>query len=377
MKRMLALVVVVVAVLGAGGYQLWRYVESQRTRVVYRIAEVCHPCTTGWALNNRGQVAGVLEIQANWKGGEPLLHASYWEPGKGSVDLGTLGGLSSRAQDINENGLVVGIADLPPGRKAKYSKYQTSDGFIWRPRLGMLSMTKQIPGRWVEGISPVGINNRGQVVGCATFHGYDGYHAFFWDPKDGMQDLGTLGGKYSCAVDVNDQGQVIGNSDLPGKQGEAPSHAFLWEPGKKMRDLGTLGGPNSYARDINNAGHVVGSSHTLEGALHAFLLKPGQPVKDLGTLGGKTASATGINEAGVVVGDSTLPGEREQHAFIWQEGSKVRDLHDFLDHEDPLVNDVFLRTPHGINDRGQILVEGEFFKKMRTHSLVLTPITNR
>lgn len=376
MKRVLALVVMV-AVLGAGGYQLWRSIESQRARVVYRITEVCHPCTTGWAINNRGQVAGVLEIQANRKGGESLLHASFWEPGKGSSDLGTLGGLSSRAQDINEDGLVVGIADLPPGRKAKYSKYQTSDGFIWRPERGTLSMTKLIPGRWVEGISPVGINNLGQVVGCATFHGYDGYHAFFWDPKDGMKDLGTLGGKYSCAVDVNDKGQVIGNSDLPGKQGQAPSHAFLWGPGKTLKDLGTLGGKDSYARAINNAGHVVGSSHTLEGALHAFLWQPGQPLKDLGTLGGQTAAATGINEAGVVVGDSTLPAETEQHAFIWQEGHEIRDLHDLLDPADPLAKDVFLRTPQGINDRGQILVEGEFFKQMRSYSVILTPVTNR
>ncbi len=376
MKRVLVLIVMV-AVVGGGGYQLWLYIEKLRTRVVYRITEVCHPCVMGWAINNRGQVAGVLEIQTQRKGSEPLLHASFWEPGKGSADLGTLGGLSSRAQDINEDGLVVGIADLPPGRQAKYSKYQTSDGFIWRARLGMLSMTKLIPGRWVEGISPVGINNVGQVVGCATFHGYDGYHAFFWDPKDGMKDLGTLGGKYSCAVDVNDKGQVIGNSDLPGTQGQAPSHAFLWEPGRKMKDLGTLGGKNSYARAINNAGHIVGSSHTVEGALHAILWKPGQPVKDLGTLGGKTAAATGINEAGVVVGDSTLPEEAEQHAFIWQEGHEVRDLHDFLDPDDPLANQVFLRTPRGINDQGQILVEGEFFKKRQTYGVVLTPMTNR
>ena len=40
-----------------------------------------------------------------------------------------------------------------------------------------------------------------------------------------------------------------------------------------------------------------------------------------------TAAATGINEAGVVVGDSTLPGETEQHAFIWQEGRDGRAGH--------------------------------------------------
>jgi probable HAF family extracellular repeat protein len=49
-------------------------------------------------------------------------------------------------------------------------------------------------------------------------------HAYLWTSADGMTDLGTLGGRHSIAVDINDAGQVIGNSDtVLGQQ-----HAFFW-----------------------------------------------------------------------------------------------------------------------------------------------------
>jgi probable HAF family extracellular repeat protein len=40
-------------------------------------------------------------------------------------------------------------------------------------------------------------------------------------------DLGTLGGIYSAAAGINDQGQVVGYSLLA----NSTSHAFLWQDG--------------------------------------------------------------------------------------------------------------------------------------------------
>src|SRR2546427_8139166 len=69
-----------------------------------------------------------------------------------------------------------------------------------------------------------GINNSGQVVGSSVLPG-DVNHAFLWSSASGMQDLGTLGGTFSAAIGINDSGQVVGFSQT---LGNAAVHAFLW-----------------------------------------------------------------------------------------------------------------------------------------------------
>ena len=50
-----------------------------------------------------------------------------------------------------------------------------------------------------------------------------------------MQDLGTLGGNYSHAYGINDNGQVVGGSETK----DGITHAFLYSNGS-MRALNNL-----------------------------------------------------------------------------------------------------------------------------------------
>src|SRR5580704_4338915 len=88
-------------------------------------------------------------------------------------------------------------------------------------------------------------------------------------------DLGSLGGEKAIAYGINNSGQVVGESDVPGTPAEP--HAFLYSGGV-MTDLGVLGGSsflsNSVAQAINNEGQIVGYSTATNagtGGYHAFL----------------------------------------------------------------------------------------------------------
>lgn len=162
------------------------------------------------------------------------------------------------------------------------------------------------------------INSRGQVVGSSQVES-GGWQAYIYEKGAGTRELGTLGGRSSFGMDINEAGHATGFADLA--NGE--SHAFLFD-GNRMIDLGTLGGKESYANGLNNKGQVVGTATLEDGSRRAFLYDAERGMVNLGTLGGRWSSATAINDRGQVVGASET-ADRKWHAFI-HDGSKMIDL---------------------------------------------------
>lgn len=160
------------------------------------------------------------------------------------------------------------------------------------------------------------INDKGQAIGwsgaCTT-----PLHALLWQ-DDSVMDLGSLGGEAPhLPFGINNRGQVVGFSSLPG---DTTVHAFLWHDGV-MTDLGTLPGDvASLADDINGEGQVVGTSFDAEGNPRAFLWHKGR-MTDLNSLirGGSSLvllEASSINSRGDIAGYGFLPSTGEIHAFL-------------------------------------------------------------
>jgi probable HAF family extracellular repeat protein len=151
-----------------------------------------------------------------------------------------------------------------------------------------------------------------------------------------IKDLGTLGGSYSRAYDINDKGQVVGWSyTADGKRHAfrtAPNAPMVWP----MDDLGSLGGTESEAWGINELGQVVGWSYNNGGYSRAFRTSANLPINpatdNLGTFGGTESAAYDINESGQVVGWAYNPqnGYDKWRAFRTAANMPINPLTDDL-----------------------------------------------
>ena len=136
-----------------------------------------------------------------------------------------------------------------------------------------------------------------------------------------ITDLGTLGGSFSRAYDINSAGQITGRSYMP----SSVTAGFLWEDGK-MINIGSLGNETgeSSANGINDFAAICGSSEPPDQQTHAFRWQDGRMV-DLGTLGGVGSRGYAINNLGDVTGRALPAGSSVNHAVMWI-GEEIIDL---------------------------------------------------
>ena len=304
------------------------------------------PDSGPYDLNNVGQVVG-------YTNGHGFLYSG-----------GTMQELPLAPVGINDAGQIVGNVSYSP-HAFLYSGGTMHD-------LGTLAG----PGREPTGSRAYAINNAGQVTGAsgayyAPYSDETNIHAFLYSGGT-MHDLGSPGGarSYSIGLSINDHGVVVGNATLS-THGTIVAYVSSLNGGPSGGV--TLGGTRSGAYGINNAGQIVGWS-ALPGdtTQHAFLVNggTGEGMHDLGTLGpgGGSSLAYAINDAGQIVGYADLPGHAGRHAFLYS-GGRMRDLNDLV-----LPGSGWTLTlARDINASGQILGTG-INPNGETHGFLLTPV---
>lgn len=296
-----------------------------------------------WArdINNQGQVVGSM-----YKGS--AYHGFVYGGGV-LTEIGTFGGANSGANAINDLGQIVGNAENADGfaRGFIYSGGTMSaiaggdsmqayginnsgtiagsmlvttpddtfrHGFTWSngslTDLGTLS--------YGDGSRAFAINSHGDVVGAAAnmFYGAPNWPEDPFVYHNGvMTGLGNLGGPWSAANSINDNGQVVGYlgvDSLPGNPGDIyPRSAFLYENGQMHMLEGVPADWSSGANDINNLGQVVGWASGADAGF-AFLYVDGEMI-DLNTLidpasGWTITDANAINDVQQIAANACRAG---------------------------------------------------------------------
>ena len=282
--------------------------------------------SAAYGINDLRQVVGESSSGST-------IHAVIWDNSTIPQDLGTLTGhVGSGATAISSAGTVIAgmsrdafstshavrwlrsngqwLIDPLPSGSGCFVNGMSSDGTSIAATCGAQAVVWQNGSRIVLGTgSAMGVNSNGQAVG--TNSSFD--HAVLWNFSTvpvTETDLGTLGGTYAVAVNINDAGQVTGWSE----NADHVSHAFLWSPRKGvMIDLAP--GPiTSGGYSVNATGKVAGDMFpsTQHGGYY-----DGRKVVDLGVLPGYNSSfARALNNNGQIVGWSAT-ASFQTRATMW------------------------------------------------------------
>jgi probable HAF family extracellular repeat protein len=225
-------------------------------------------------INRSGEVVGSSSIG----GDDSIEHAFFLDRRGVLLDLGTVSDVNptTNATALNDLGTVAGTDSGPA----------LSQAFVWEESRGLQPLDQPAG----TSVLPHAINREREVVGVMLPP--DRTRAFRWIAREGLQDLGSIGGSDTDAaeaLDINRWGTVVGWSQAA----DGGSVAFVWNERSGMRDLGEMVDPTSplapfaslgAAKAINDQGWIVVEGRDLrdtgEGS-RTYLLEPrmraGQP----------------------------------------------------------------------------------------------------
>ncbi len=234
--------------------------------------------------------------------------AFKWDQVNGLVGLGHDGGcpsgegpqFTSRAEGINNSGIIVGHTSTAT---------RCAEAFTWQG--GTFTLLGVLPSHTDSAATDINDAADPQVVGAS--YGTAALRTpFIWDSTNGMTGLAVLGGYTEAwGMGVNDAGDVVGSS------AGGPKEATVWLVSNGMTPLG-LGyligtDTTSDAWDINNEGQVVGNSTTPTDGYKAFVWDQCNGMRDLNNLVDASGAgwtlwwARAINEAGQIAGYGLNP----------------------------------------------------------------------
>ncbi len=259
-----------------------------------------YPPTTGLGLNEHGHVVGHYDYCVV---GDD--RAFLWTPEEGFTTI--MGGYSATAEDINDDGMIVGTFD---------KGWQGRRGFVYKDG----AMTELPPAQGQGNSRALAVNNKGEVAGTRSIgEGSLPENAYFWSESTGFIDLGLMGEPVSSAWDLSDLGQVVGRKGFA----VATDEAFLWNDGQ-LCFLGLIpDGYTSAAFAINNCGQIVGAglngrdkADDVMGS--AFIWESGVMTTLSKFPGYESDGAHGINDIGQIVGFSSPPDDpNDRKALLW------------------------------------------------------------
>jgi uncharacterized membrane protein len=261
--------------------------------------------------------------------------------GRGRLGLAVAAALALTALTVSTAGAApppgdTGVTATAPtqsaGRTASSPRSDTPGFLLERGRFLPVAIPRGLEQLAPRGISPIGINERGQIVG--SYADPAGTERGFLLEGGRFTTIDVPGAKGTQAQGINNHGQIVGvysdtsNPSITGAQ----LRGFLLDHGRYRR-LDFPAARSSQAYDLNDHGQVVGEYQAADATFHGYVWQRGR----FRTL--PTGAATGINNRGQITGVTgavTAPDgfvlERGQLATFQVPGAQATFPYDINDH---------------------------------------------